>query len=177
MKVNSHGLEPGQLGQSIRELRDHFHKLKSASSSFYICGEGGQYESVVFDCPLFKTKKIRAASLESVVSSADPSSAYATYTGLELVEKTPEEQQASLDALAMLKIARTAETSSHRHLLDENKLEELGWRHKKSIASVDPSLKEYHEGEKLLLDKITLSPSIIDPSLTKEQIKAMPQKD
>jgi len=62
-------------------------------------------------------------------------------------------------------------------MLDGNQSRESEWLQKKIMSSSDLSSPEYHEGEKLLLDKITLSPSIIDPSLTEEQIKAMSQKD
>jgi diphthine-ammonia ligase len=30
-----------------------------------VCGEGGEYESAVFDCPLFKNKKI--VEIENVI--------------------------------------------------------------------------------------------------------------
>jgi len=76
-----------------------------------------------------------------------------------------------------MRVARAKETINNRRMLDGNESEESEWLQKKSVALSAPSSQEYYEGEKLLLDRITLSPSIIDPSLTEEQIKAMSQKD
>lgn len=59
VKICSIGLKPDMLGKSVMELRDYFHHLKN-KFDFNVCGEGGEYESAVFDCPLFKTHRIVA---------------------------------------------------------------------------------------------------------------------
>ena len=57
VKVCSMGLKEVHLGKSITELAPIFEKFKD-QFGFNVCGEGGEYESAVFDCPLFKTKRI-----------------------------------------------------------------------------------------------------------------------
>ena len=60
------GLTKVHLGKTISELRDHFHGLKD-KFGFNVCGEGGEYESAVFDCPLFKTHRIVVGGQEVVM--------------------------------------------------------------------------------------------------------------
>ena len=59
VKICSIGLKPDILGKNVADLRDYFHHLQQ-KFDFNVCGEGGEYESAVFDCPLFKTHKIAA---------------------------------------------------------------------------------------------------------------------
>jgi diphthine-ammonia ligase len=66
VKICSIGLTFHNLGKSIHELRDHFHQL-NYKFSFNVCGEGGEYESAVFDCPLFKTHKLVSKNEETIV--------------------------------------------------------------------------------------------------------------
>ena len=49
LSVNKH------LGKSITELYAGFNGLK-AKFCFNVCGEGGEYETCVLDCPLFKKR-------------------------------------------------------------------------------------------------------------------------
>lgn len=55
IKVAVYGLDQGDLGKSLHELQP---KLMSLAGKFGInvCGEGGEYESLTLDCPLFKKK-------------------------------------------------------------------------------------------------------------------------
>jgi len=57
VKVCSMGLKPLHLGKKISQLYPYFLGLRD-KFQFNVCGEGGEYESAVFDCPLFKNKKI-----------------------------------------------------------------------------------------------------------------------
>lgn len=59
VKVCSMGLKPEHLGKTIQELQPHFTSL-TQKFDFNVCGEGGEYETAVFDCPLFKKHKIVA---------------------------------------------------------------------------------------------------------------------
>ena len=67
VKICAMGLKQEHLGKTIAELRDYFNSLKH----FNVCGEGGEYETAVFDCPLFKTHKIQAGSKKVVVHDAN----------------------------------------------------------------------------------------------------------
>lgn len=61
------GLKQIHLGKTIAELRDYFNSLKY----FNICGEGGEYESAVFDCPMFKTHRIESKNQEVIIHDAN----------------------------------------------------------------------------------------------------------
>lgn len=63
------GLKHEHLGMTIADLREYFHHLRD-KFDFHVCGEGGEYESAVFDCPLFKTHKL-VAKKQDVVSHDD----------------------------------------------------------------------------------------------------------
>lgn len=53
IKTASMGLKPNvHCGKSISQLRDYLMKLKD-DFQMNCCGEGGEYESLVLDCPLF----------------------------------------------------------------------------------------------------------------------------
>ena len=60
------GLDKKHLGQTITELQPHFDSL-TKKFDFNVCGEGGEYESAVFDCPMFATHKIVSKSNEVVI--------------------------------------------------------------------------------------------------------------
>ena len=91
VKVCSMGLKSLHLGKTIGQLRDHFAKLAS-QFDFNVCGEGGEYESAVFDCPIF-SKRIVCSKTEIVMHEDNPvcEVAYLQYKELALEEKSPEE--------------------------------------------------------------------------------------
>ncbi len=57
VKICSMGLKPLHLGKTITQLYPYFLSLRD-KFQFNVCGEGGEYETAVFDSPLFKNKKI-----------------------------------------------------------------------------------------------------------------------
>jgi len=69
VKTASMGLDASHLGQSIRNLRPHFQKLHQ-QFGFHVCGEGGEYESLTLDGPLF-TKKVQLPEWEIVNHGGD----------------------------------------------------------------------------------------------------------
>ena len=50
-------MKEAHLGKTIAELQPSFRQLFT-QFEFNVCGEGGEYETAVFDCPLFKQKRI-----------------------------------------------------------------------------------------------------------------------
>ncbi|CAM8922504.1 unnamed protein product [Rhodiola kirilowii] len=53
VKVASLGLDPKKhLGKELAELNPYLHKLKELYG-INVCGEGGEYETLTLDCPLF----------------------------------------------------------------------------------------------------------------------------
>ena len=57
IKVASYGLSQKHLGKTLQEMQPLLLEL-SASHGVHCCGEGGEFESLVLDCPLFKTFRI-----------------------------------------------------------------------------------------------------------------------
>jgi len=55
VKVASMGLKPAYLGRTIQDLQPTFEDLHE-QFGFHVCGEGGEYETVTLDCPLFKRR-------------------------------------------------------------------------------------------------------------------------
>lgn len=71
VKVASLGLEPQRhLGRSIRLLEPHLLAMKD-KYGLNVCGEGGEYETLVLDCPLYMSRLIIEES-ETVLHSDDP---------------------------------------------------------------------------------------------------------
>ena len=58
VKVAALGLEPDRhLGRTLAQMEPLLRRL-SARFGCNVCGEGGEYESLVLDCPLFKHGRI-----------------------------------------------------------------------------------------------------------------------
>lgn len=57
IKVACIGLDDTHLGQSIKQMQDYLRKLNKAYNT-NICGEGGEYETLVLDCPLYKRRLV-----------------------------------------------------------------------------------------------------------------------
>ncbi|XP_051775760.1 diphthine--ammonia ligase [Erpetoichthys calabaricus] len=70
IKVAAFGLDPEKhLGKTLAEMESYLQQL-SKKYGVHVCGEGGEYETLTLDCPLFK-KKIVIDSSKVVVHSAD----------------------------------------------------------------------------------------------------------
>ena len=71
IKVAAAGLDPEKhLGKSISEMSRYLHKLRE-QYGINVCGEGGEYETLTLDCPLFTCGKIVIDEREIVVVSKD----------------------------------------------------------------------------------------------------------
>ena len=66
-----------------------------------MCGEGGEYESAVFDCLLFKDKKIEILESEIIhhVDNDIAPVAYLQFKKLAIVKKSEEEKQEALEVI------------------------------------------------------------------------------
>lgn len=65
IKVAAIGLNEGQLGKSLPELFPTMLKLNSMYE-VHICGEGGEFETMVLDAPFFKFGHLRLNSVQDV---------------------------------------------------------------------------------------------------------------
>ncbi|KAG6751810.1 hypothetical protein POTOM_044019 [Populus tomentosa] len=69
VKVAAIGLDPAKhLGKEIAFLTPHLHKLKELYG-INVCGEGGEYETLTLDCPLFVNARIVLDEFQTVLHS------------------------------------------------------------------------------------------------------------
>ena len=57
VKVAAMGLDARHVGKTIRQLAPLFERLE-AKFGFHVCGEGGEYETIALDCPLFAKRMV-----------------------------------------------------------------------------------------------------------------------
>ncbi|KAI4301963.1 hypothetical protein L6164_035193 [Bauhinia variegata] len=71
VKVAALGLDPAKhLGKEIAFLNSYLHKLKELYG-INVCGEGGEYETLTLDCPLFVNGRIILDEFQVVMHSSD----------------------------------------------------------------------------------------------------------
>ncbi|XP_071724831.1 diphthine--ammonia ligase [Rutidosis leptorrhynchoides] len=71
VKVAAIGLDPAKhLGKELESLNSYLHKLKELYG-INVCGEGGEYETLTLDCPLFVNARIVLDKFEVVLHSSD----------------------------------------------------------------------------------------------------------
>ncbi|EPS68748.1 hypothetical protein M569_06018, partial [Genlisea aurea] len=71
VKVAAIGLDPFKhLGKKVTEIEPHLHKLKELYG-INVCGEGGEYETLTLDCPLFKNARIVIDKSQVILHSPD----------------------------------------------------------------------------------------------------------
>ncbi|KAF8974945.1 ATP binding domain 4 [Entomortierella lignicola] len=91
IKIAAIGLKTQHLGQSIGDMYSYLCKMNQ-QYDLHICGEGGEYETVTLDCPLFK-RRIIVDESEIVMHSDDHFAqvAYLRFKRLHLEDKTEDE--------------------------------------------------------------------------------------
>ncbi|CAG9327222.1 unnamed protein product [Blepharisma stoltei] len=110
IKISSMGLGKEHLGQRIADLISYFDGLKK-KYGFNMCGEGGEYESLILDAPIMKYKIV----IESSEVVTDKSPDYSPYghlqiTGLSLLNKeTGEKEPYCVEAISYPKLFRNIE--------------------------------------------------------------------
>ena len=71
VKVASMGLKPAHLGRSLAQLRGTFAALNE-QFGFHEAGEGGEYETLCLDCPLYRKRVVLEPGANAVVMHARP---------------------------------------------------------------------------------------------------------
>ncbi|KAG0243516.1 ATP binding domain 4 [Actinomortierella wolfii] len=91
VKVAAIGLKKQHLGRSIGDMYPYFCRMNQ-EYDLHICGEGGEYETLTIDCPLFR-KRIVIKETEIVIHSDDAFAqvAYLRFKQLEVEEKDEDE--------------------------------------------------------------------------------------
>ncbi|KAK0537017.1 hypothetical protein OC835_001841 [Tilletia horrida] len=88
IKVAGIGLDERDLGKSLAQMQPKLRRLNSMYGA-HVCGEGGEYETLTLDCPLFK-HSIELVETEIVThaEAAFASVAYLKIAKAQLVPKT-----------------------------------------------------------------------------------------
>ncbi|KAK7060526.1 hypothetical protein VNI00_001292 [Paramarasmius palmivorus] len=89
IKVAGIGLTTKHLGRTLAEMRPTLLKLNQLYGS-HVCGEGGEYESLTLDCPLFKSRII-LNDVETVIHS-DNDFATVAYLRIKSASLEPKQQ-------------------------------------------------------------------------------------
>jgi len=88
VKVSSMGLTQQHVGRTVRELQGYFEELRE-KFGFNVCGEGGEYETVVVDAPQFAHKLLlRDTQIIAENKSEISCSAYMKIGKIDLEHKT-----------------------------------------------------------------------------------------
>ncbi|KAJ3364264.1 hypothetical protein GGF32_002235 [Allomyces javanicus] len=69
IKVAAMGLDRRHLGKSLMQLQPHLLKMH-AQFDLHPCGEGGEYETITLDCPVFR-RRLVVKTAETIVHSDD----------------------------------------------------------------------------------------------------------
>ncbi|KAF9967216.1 hypothetical protein BGZ70_010370 [Mortierella alpina] len=95
IKIAAIGLRKQHLGRSIGDMFPHLCKMNQ-EYDLHICGEGGEYETITLDCPLFK-RRIVVDESEIVIHSDDAFAqvAYLRFKKLHLEDKSEDETDPS----------------------------------------------------------------------------------
>ncbi|CAD6935957.1 unnamed protein product [Tilletia controversa] len=118
IKVAGIGLDERDLGKSLAQMQPKLRKL-NANYGAHICGEGGEYETLTLDCPLFKNR-IELVETEVVThaEAAFASVAYLRVIKANLVAKSNDAPSmdsihipAGLDALGLRTLEAVAAAS------------------------------------------------------------------
>ena len=92
VKVAGLGLEPGKhLGRTLGAMRPHLLRLHERFGC-HVCGEGGEFESLTLDCPLFEHGRLDALETEAVAAGAD--AGYLKVKRVAFVPKRPNDERA-----------------------------------------------------------------------------------
>lgn len=70
IKVAVIGLDQKHLGKTLKEMQPTLLNLKD-KFGINVCGEGGEYETLTLDCPLFSNQKLLLEESDIVVHSND----------------------------------------------------------------------------------------------------------
>ncbi|BDA44893.1 probable diphthine-ammonia ligase at N-terminal half [Coccomyxa sp. Obi] len=97
IKVAAMGLQPElHLGKSLQEMEHHLHRLERLYGC-NICGEGGEYETLVLDCPLFQHACIEldAWEVQQLSAGGDGAVALLHPTQYHVCQKQPRDSAAA----------------------------------------------------------------------------------
>ena len=137
IKIASMGLKVNHLGKSIQEMKPYLTSLHH-KFGFHVCGEGGEYETLTLDSPLF-LKRIVLDKVDTVVECSDEFSpvAYLHINEFHLEEKTeisPERQKMNELLTWKYQYGQQQQQQQNMQLMTEPPTKRLKTTHNASIA-------------------------------------------
>ncbi|KAH9586474.1 Diphthamide synthase domain [Trypanosoma melophagium] len=103
VKTASIGLNPkAHIGMPLEDVRPVLEKAQRMYGT-HSAGEGGEFETIVLDCPLFKDRRLEVVSLERViVDDNDYAPSGHARLKVRLIEKNDREKNADIELLRSL---------------------------------------------------------------------------
>lgn len=183
IKVAGIGLDERDLGKTLGQMQAKLERL-SALYGAHVCGEGGEYETLTIDSPLFYSR-IDVAQTETVVHSESGfgSVSYLRLKNARLMEKEGEEQRREtrrraktpdlLDAVGTrtLKAAQDAKASMRTEGLDQ-KMQSLAIS-TEPLHLPPPSIRQHGRYRVLsnIVGTTTTTSSSTQPVAVEDQVK------
>nr|CDI55534.1 conserved hypothetical protein [Melanopsichium pennsylvanicum 4] len=176
IKVAGIGLDQRDLGKTLGQMQIKLEKLNSMYGA-HVCGEGGEYETLTINSPLFK-KRLDVGETETVVhsDSAFGSVSYLRLKNARLVEKATEGKHAAKARTPPLldKVGRrTLRAASNAIAIIENKRSSASFKHGLDCFKIrdhqplpQPSIRR--KGRYLVLSNIIGTPF----TSTQDQVKS-----
>ena len=91
LKVSGGGLDPEKhVGKDLHTMKPTFHRLRD-HFGLDICGEGGEYETLVLDCPKLFSRRLELLESEIIVDLENPSVGYLGIKSFQTTPKVPPE--------------------------------------------------------------------------------------
>uniref|UniRef100_V5EZ25 Diphthine--ammonia ligase n=1 Tax=Kalmanozyma brasiliensis (strain GHG001) TaxID=1365824 RepID=V5EZ25_KALBG len=177
IKVAGIGLDERDLGKTLGQMQMKLERLSSMYGA-HVCGEGGEYETLTIDSPLFR-KRIEVGETETVVHSDSGfgSVSYLRLKNARLVDKedgltaTTARTPPLLDAIGRrtLRAAQAEEDASRTNAADlSNRVSSLDIKDS-SLEYPSPSIRR--KGRYLVMSNITgLSTSSPSPVSVEDQV-------
>lgn len=176
IKVAGIGLGEGDLGKTLGQMQGKLERL-SAMYGAHVCGEGGEYETLTVDSPLFR-KRLDVRETETVVhsDSAFGSVSYLRLRNARLVEKEEREGKWEVKTPPLLdkvgrRALRAAKAAATETLSDRVAQLSLSEEALREIQLPPASIRQ--KGRYVVLSNVTgHNPSDPTPLAVEDQVKS-----
>ncbi|KAL8275297.1 hypothetical protein Esti_000746 [Eimeria stiedai] len=126
VKTASMGLSRKHLGGSVSDLLPHFIALHK-KHGFHVCGEGGEYETLTLDCPLFQKGSIVVSDWQEICHADDPFAPVYLLSPLAWVVQPKDSSAASSELQADTEKLNAVELRRFQPYVDQIRAAIKGW--------------------------------------------------
>lgn len=148
VKTAGIGLSKKHLGMTLKELRSELFRLNK-DFGLHLCGEGGEYETLVFDAPNMR-KRLKLVS-SKIMEDSDECVSYLSNLVVDVEEKDPSEVTTNVESLPIPPLL----DEPHTELYNDIKEIPLGKDKRIESSSALPELQVMSTPERLFLANIS----------------------